>query len=373
MIRTIASVARGEGLASVARRGGERIGEAWQRQLQIVRGIFARPERVAILNVLATSPSSRLGGLQIQLQSRLREEGKLREVALLHPGVLEVATRAWRSSAFALPLGHAIANATSRTAARAIVLEGTEGVPIDQILRIDDVIVAIHDLSLIRSPLAQEFLRHARAVIFPSAFLRDRYREQFELSDRVVHIIEPGIEVTMIERTARRRTRIAFAGNVRAHKGGMLLPAIIEAVPGAEWHIFGGGDENLLRTLRRLPNTIVHGYFRAGSLPALLTRHEIGLALLTSIVPESYSLALSECWQAGVPVVAFDHGAHAERIRRDGGGWLVPLDAGADGIAGIVRRWLSDDLTTTIPVITKTPRDAAEAHVSLYRSLGLLD
>jgi glycosyltransferase involved in cell wall biosynthesis len=335
--------------------------------------MLTRPERVAILNVLATSPSSRLGGLQIQLKSRLREERKLREVALLHPGVLEVSARAWRSSAFGVPLGQAIANAMSRTAARAIVLEGTEGVPIDQILRIDDVVVAIHDLSLTHDPSAQEFLRHVRAIIFPSAFLRDHYREQFELSDRVVHIIEPGIEVGAIQHTDRKRNRIAFAGNVRAHKGGLLLAAIIEAVPSAEWHIFGGGDENLLRMLRHMPSTFVHGYYRAGSLPALLARHEIGLALLPSVVPESYSLALSECWQAGVPVVAFDHGAHAERIRRDGGGWLARLDAGAAGIAGIVRRWMSDELTATIPVITRTPRDAAEAHVSLYRSLGLLD
>jgi glycosyltransferase involved in cell wall biosynthesis len=373
MIRTITSVIRGEGFTSAIRRGTERIGESWQLQLRIARGLFAQPPRTPLLNVIATSQSPRLGGMQIQLQSRLREERKLREVALLHPGVLESSSRAWRSSELRAPLGRAIADALARTGARAIVLEGTNGVPIEQLLQFDNVILSLHDLSLMNDPSAQPLLRHARALIFPSAFLRDLHRQHFDLPDLVAHVIEPGIDGTPMVHIAGERTRIAFAGNVRAHKGGLLLPEVIEALPGPEWHIFGGGDENLLGNLRRLPNTFVHGYFRAGSLPALLARHEVGLALLPSIVPESYSLTLSECWLAGVPVVAFDHGAHAERIRPDGGGWLAPLSAGAGGIIGMVRRWRTGELTMVVPAIARTPRDAALAHIALYRSLGIID
>jgi O-antigen biosynthesis protein len=49
-------------------------------------------------------------------------------------------------------------------------------------------------------------------------------------------------------------------------------------------------------------------------------------------LPEAHGLTLDECALAGVPVVAFDHGALAERIRAAGGGVLVPLAAGAAGI-----------------------------------------
>src|SRR6202035_736868 len=74
----------------------------------------------------------------------------------------------------------------------------------------------------------------------------------------------------------------------------------------------------------------IRGYYRAGSLPRLLRRDGVDLALLLSIVPESYSLVLSECRAAGVPVVAFDHGAVADRIRAEGGGLLVaPEEGGA--------------------------------------------
>lgn len=371
LIRTAARVARGEGPGSAFRRAAERIDESLRFRMRIANGAFAHTGRAPLLNVLATPPSSRLGGLQIQLLARLREERAFRDVALLHPGVLEVGTRAWRSSRS--PLGHAVADALARTGARGLVIEGTHGLAIEELLSFDNVVLAVHDLSLMTEVAAQALLQHARAVIFPSAFLRDHYRAQFNFSDRATHVIEPGIVVAPIDRTRGSRRRIAFAGNVRTHKGGDLLTDIINAIPGQQWHIFGGGDEALLRALRRMPNVFVHGYYRAASLPSLLHKHAIGLALLPSIVPESYSLTLSECWLAGVPAIAFNHGAQAERIARTGGGWLATLDEGAAGIANIVRRWLAGELTTNVPVTVASSRNAALAHLALYRSLELLD
>ncbi len=371
LIRTAARVVRGEGLGSAFRRAAERIGESVRLQTRLARGVLSRTGRAPLLNVLATPPSRRLGGLQIQLLARLHEERVFRDVALLHPGVLEVGARAWRSPHF--PLGRTIADALARTGAQGIVIEGTHGLDIEEVLPFDNVVLAIHDLSLMTERSAQALLQHARAVIFPSGFLRDIYRGQFDFSDSITHVIEPGVGVAPVNRAIGARRRIAFAGNVRTHKGGDLLPDIIKAIPEAEWHIFGGGDVELLRALRRMPDVFVHGYYRAGALPSLLHKHAIGLALLPSIVPESYSLTLSECWLAGVPAVAFNHGAQAERIARNGVGWLAPLDEGAAGIVNIVRQWRTGELTTKVPETVASSREAALAHVALYRSLGLLD
>ena len=112
---------------------------------------------------------------------------------------------------------------------------------------------------------------------------------------------------------------------------------------------------------------------RSGLLAAMVMR----IALLLSIVPESYSLALSECLAAGVPVAAFDHGAIAERLRRHGGGLLVEPEAGAAGIAAAVAARING---LRIPGETRTddplPADgaeggAAQAFADLYRELGL--
>jgi hypothetical protein len=54
--------------------------------------------------------------------------------------------------------------------------------------------------------------------------------------------------------------------------------------------------------------------------------------LLPSIFPETWCFSLAEAWRAGLRVAAFDIGAPAERIRRTGRGFLLPLGLKPDAI-----------------------------------------
>lgn len=340
MIRTVMRVLRGEGFASALRRARERAEEAR-------RGTFRSDPRAAIVNVSATPVVPRLGGVPVQLLNRLRAERALREVVLLEAGVATFEERVRASGA------------------TAIHLEGTSEVPVDAVLRlIDDgvrVVVSVHDFTLFEDlARGRQLLERAAAVIFPSRFLRDAYAWPGE-------VIAPG--VPSFSRSRNDGRAIAVAGSVKRHKGAHLLPEIIDG----PCHVFGGGDEDLLRTLRRCGNFTIHGYYRAGALPALLERHGVGLVLLPSIVPESYSLTLSETWQAGAVAAAFDHGAIAERVRDEGGGFLAPFDSGAAGLRAVVERWRRGEVTAVAPPVVATPEEAARAHVGLYRRLGILD
>jgi glycosyltransferase involved in cell wall biosynthesis len=353
MIGTIVRVARGEGIESVMTRASERVRESWQRRLHLARGTFGDRPRPHLVNITAMPLSARLGGFAVQLRARLDEEKHLREVALFDHGTLEVGSRAWHAESLQM------------IGAGAFVVEGGFG-DIPTLPDGVESIVAIHDFSLIS---AQRILVSARTVIFPSTFLQDAYRSRIPgLESRV---IEPGIP-DFSAAVAPLRDRIAFAGSVKPHKGGALIPEIIRGTRRAQWHVFGGGDVELLRAIRATGPVAVHGYYRAHTLPHLLARHRIGLVVLPSIVPETFSLTLSECWSAGVPVVAFDHGAIADRIRAHGGGFLVPLAAGAGGIAACVADWLRGATAPTTPARIPTARDAASVHVALYRELGLL-
>ena len=427
LIRTIARVARGEGLRSAIRRARERIDETLRLRVMLARGAFTTAHAAALLNVSAQGPFARLGGVPTQMIARLDEERALRHVALLHPGILEVSSHAQRASRFAPTVAlfdgrfeRAVEHALTVTGARAIHIEGTSGIPIGDVLRMADagldVVLGVHDFSLFcarphlleepsgvfcdystdagrchrclrqtwsvgpneqpeRRSAARQLLEGVRAVVFPSEFLRDRHRELFALPNLAAHVIEPAVPGGAVAREPGTRRRIAYAGSLKRHKGAHLLPEIISAFANdaVDWHIFGGGDEELLRGVRRLPHVTVHGYYRGGTLPSLLARHAIDLALLLSIWPESYGLTLPEYWRAGVPVVAFAHGAIADRIARNGGGWLAPLGEGTAGIVTIVRRWLAGALTTVIPATTTSPRGAALAHIALYRELGILN
>jgi len=418
MIRNIASVIRGEGLPSAVRRANERIAEASRGAALRARGAFVEAEAAAILNVSATRVSARLGGVPAQLIARLHAERTLRNVALLHPGILERSAPVLHTRPIAGDFETAVHRALDLTGARTIHLEGTDGVPLASVLRFVEsgirLVVSVHDFSLFcarphllelpmerfcsyshdpdrchrclrqtwdvakdeqaeRRALGRQLLASATGVIFPSRFLLDQHRSLFSLPQLVGEVVEPGMPAAEREvRVAAVRPAIAYAGSVKRHKGAHLMPDVVRlAGRGAGWHVFGGGDEDLLRAMRGSHLT-VHGYYRQGNLPSLLARHRVGLVVLPSIVPESFGLVLSEAWLAGAAVVAFDLGALAERIRRHGGGWLAPIESGAAGLAEIVERWMSGRIVVTAPRVVTSPLEAARAYGEQYRKWALL-
>jgi glycosyltransferase involved in cell wall biosynthesis len=233
-----------------------------------------------------------------------------------------------------------------------------------------------------RRELARELFHAAAAVVYPSDFLRRRHLELFPgIPAGRQRVIEPPGPLAAVwppaihERPVRH---IAYIGSFLPHKGALVFEEVVRRMapadfPDLRWSAYGGGDPALLLELRRLPRTRVRGYYRAGSLVDHLRRDGVDLALLLSIVPESYSLALSECLAAGVPVVAFDHGAIAERLRRHGGGLLVEPAAGALGIAATVAARIQGLQIPGEGPPPETPSagDAARAFADLYRELEL--
>jgi hypothetical protein len=316
----VARVIRDEGAVSALLRTAERVRES------IESARFFSAGGAPIMNVAPGGTGARTGGVAIQLRARLRVE-RLHRAVLLRPRASGLGPRVHFEGA-----GTAV------------------GVPY---------IVSVHDLTLLEE---REFLEAASALVFASNFLRDRY----QLSGDV---IEPGLSVAPAILPANG-SATAFAGAVQPHKGGHLLPEIARelAKRGKTLHVFGRGDGDLLRALRALKNVNVHGYYPAGTLPSLLRRHGIGLMLVPSIVPEAFCLTISEAWAAGAAVAAFDIGAQGERIRKHGGGWVTPLDSGAEGIVRIIDQRSPIAIPTNIP----TAEDSARAYLALYRRLGWL-
>lgn len=233
--------------------------------------------------------------------------------------------------------------------------------------------------------VARRVLGDAQAVIYPSEFMRRQHRELFPEVDLAKDlVIEPAISATTRREPAISRIgapkHVAFVGKATMVKGAKTFEEVVarlsKGTPGPfRWSAFGGGDTTILAQLRVLGVT-THGYYRPGTLPSLLRRHAIDVALLLSIVPESFGLVLSECWTAGIPVIAFDHGAIADRIHRYGCGALVKLSDGSQGVAEVLEAIASGQ--TRIPRLeesapVQTPQKAASAHLALYRELGLFE
>jgi glycosyltransferase involved in cell wall biosynthesis len=219
-------------------------------------------------------------------------------------------------------------------------------------------------------------LARADALVFPSAEIQAAWRALLPALDPArQQVIAPGIEPPGVDpRPPGGVVRhAAFVGAATEAKGALLVPGIARAVADVlRVSTLGGGHLEVLRALRGEPGLDVRGYYRAGTLPRLLRERAVDVALLLSLVPESHGLTLDECWRAGVPVVAFDHGALAGRVRRHGGGILVPLAEGANGVAAVLRALVAG--ARALPAAPgeaalATPAAAAQAHVALYARL----
>jgi glycosyltransferase involved in cell wall biosynthesis len=118
-------------------------------------------------------------------------------------------------------------------------------------------------------------------------------------------------------------------------------------------------DARLLATGR----VFITGRFEAEEAVTLIQAQDASLALLPSVWPETWNFGLTELWRAGLSVAAFDFGAPAERIRRTGRGFLLPL--------GLPPRGINNALVAAVGLTghegSRTVDDALRPHPSKKR------
>ena len=179
----------------------------------------------------------------------------------------------------------------------------------------------------------RQFLQRARHVFAPSQDAADRLRRQFpEIEIMAVEHPDladtPQPEPEPIPLAADAPLRIAVIGALSVIKGADALEATAQeaaehGLP-VEFHLLGYG----YRALATQPKAhlTIHGAYAETDLPALLAWLHPDLVWFPAQWPETYSYTLSACLQAGLPVVAPNLGAFAERLAGRGWSWVEPWD-----------------------------------------------
>jgi glycosyltransferase involved in cell wall biosynthesis len=190
-------------------------------------------------------------------------------------------------------------------------------------------------VSALRRRSAQ-WLRDARSVFAPSFDTAARYRRYFAgLPIHVQAYGPPLVAETQAPATAPAGiVRVALIGALGEHKGyGVLLDCARDAVKRRlplQFVVIGHTENDQL--LLRTGKVFVTGRYSEGEVPHLLRREQPHLVFMSSVWPETWCYALDHAARAGLPVVAFDLGAVAERLRAAGLGTLLPVDCDAPQI-----------------------------------------
>jgi len=124
------------------------------------------------------------------------------------------------------------------------------------------------------------------------------------------------------------RLRVIVLGSLAPQKGLHLFEAMAEDLARrADVYLIGCGEYGL-DFQRSHGITVLREYVR-DQLPAILARIQPDLALLLSIVPETFSYTLQELLELAVPVLATDTGSFSDRIRDRRDGFLCAPSAAA--------------------------------------------
>ncbi|CAH2603367.1 Glycosyltransferase [Rhodovastum atsumiense] len=167
----------------------------------------------------------------------------------------------------------------------------------------------------------------ARQVVAPSRDCARRF-ERWLGAEVTVAPWEPMRELRLRGGGAEKpRRRVCVLGAIGREKGYDTLlrcaSLVAEQDLPLEFVVVGYScdDRRLLQTGR----VTITGRYEEPEAVGLVRAQQADLGFLPSLWPETWSFTLSQMWEAGLPVIAYDIGTPAERIRSMQGGLVVPL------------------------------------------------
>jgi GT2 family glycosyltransferase/glycosyltransferase involved in cell wall biosynthesis len=172
-------------------------------------------------------------------------------------------------------------------------------------------------------------LERAVSVVVPSVDTSRRLLRHFDIASPCVGNWGDDTTLPPLLKPARRdgNIRVCLAGAIGIEKGYEFLLACARysarhRLP-VEFTVVGYTCDD-----RRLLDTncvTITGEYEQAEVVDMICAQKADIGLLPAVWPETWCYALSELWMAGLPVLAFDLGAPADRIRMTARGWLVPL------------------------------------------------
>jgi glycosyltransferase involved in cell wall biosynthesis len=230
-------------------------------------------------------------------------------------------------------------------------------------------------LFLYRDRVVRQAARQADEIISPSRFLIDKYTAAGFPRERL-HFLENGIPVDRIRRFARRpptgRLRISFLGSIAWQKGVHVLAQAFNDLPAGIARLRIWGDLEVFPDYAtRLQEMLTHP---DAELMGRIANDRVGEVLADSdvmVVPslwyENSPVVIQEARAAGVPVVASDLGALAEKVRHGIDGLLFPAGDAAALRDALLRLLMEGELLPHLRQSIPAPMDMQEHVEELER------
>lgn len=176
-------------------------------------------------------------------------------------------------------------------------------------------------LAALRRDVAANVAPRFDALVAPSESAAATFTRTYPGVAARMRVIPHGIRPQALPERAPApdaRLHVALLGALHPIKGLDEARALVQAAPPGRLRFSHFGASGAA-----IPGVEARGEYDARQIGRLLREAAVDLVLLPSKATETYSYTLSEALAAGLPVVANDAGALAERVRSHGAGWVL--------------------------------------------------
>ena len=168
----------------------------------------------------------------------------------------------------------------------------------------------------------REFLEKAKSVLFFSEASRKIVEKVYKLENGIVieHYVEP------LSKASVRNDGILTVGVLGAigfPKGWHVVKKLAGELKNHPIRFVVIGVTAEIHERYEKDNLIITGRFRREELPKIVEEYNVDVVLIPSVWPETYSYTTTEAIMMGLPVIVFNMGAQAERVKRLNAGFAV--------------------------------------------------
>ena len=177
---------------------------------------------------------------------------------------------------------------------------------------------------------SKSYLIPARQVFAPSKYVYQKMEKYFSLKNLALRAHLEGEEIIKVERKEKTsHLHIGILGAISEIKGLNVIKALAAYVANeklsAKIYIIGYTADN--EFFSKYDFVSITGAYARDALVREVSKCDIDVFFISSTVPETHCFVYSEIVQMNYPVLAFDLGAVAERIKESGYGRVINVNA----------------------------------------------
>ncbi|MBR6685074.1 MAG: glycosyltransferase [Alphaproteobacteria bacterium] len=146
-------------------------------------------------------------------------------------------------------------------------------------------------------------------VVFSDA-IKDIFVTAYpNIKNKIVVIPHETQNLRHVKIPKHKKINLAVLGNISWQKGANVIREMAQ-------HIDKNINIIIIGNMRPAPKNIrIYGRYKTDDLPRIMEKQKIDAVFIPSVWPETFSYTTSEAMSMGLPVICFDMGAPAERVK----------------------------------------------------------